>query len=84
MKLGVAIYHKNIERYPEAWISKCMQSIKDQVYQSFEVFELNYGYDIVFKWLMKDWFKEQGNNSVIANTYVHLCRRNELPVWKDF
>lgn len=44
MKSAVIFYHKNIENiYKREWIDECVQSIKGQTYQDFDVFELNYG-----------------------------------------
>lgn len=44
MKSAVIIFHKNIdEYYPKEWIDKCYYTIKNQSYQDFDVFELDYG-----------------------------------------
>jgi len=42
MKVGVILYHKNIERYKREWVDKCVASLELQTYQDFEVFELCY------------------------------------------
>lgn len=43
MKLAVIIFHKNSLGYPSGWISKCLNSIRNQTYKDFDVFELDYG-----------------------------------------
>lgn len=44
MKCAVIFYHQNIESiYKKEWIDKCINSIKNQTYQNFDVFELDYG-----------------------------------------
>lgn len=46
MKVAVIFYHKNILKiYKRAWIEKCIDSIRQQTFQNFDVFELNYGSD---------------------------------------
>lgn len=44
MKVAVIIYHSNASKiYKKEWIDKCINSIKAQTFQNFDVFELNYG-----------------------------------------
>jgi len=44
MKSAVIIFHKNIDTYyPPTWVQKCYDTIRNQSYQSFDVFELDYG-----------------------------------------
>lgn len=45
MKVAVILFHKNIKKYPEKWVQKCIHSIENQTYKSFDVFELDYGND---------------------------------------
>jgi hypothetical protein len=46
MKLGVILFHKNInDLYPSKWISKCLSSIRNQTYNNFTFYEINYGGD---------------------------------------
>ena len=46
MKASCILYHSNIMSiYKERWIKQCIKTIKDQTYQDFDVFELNYGDD---------------------------------------
>ncbi len=43
-KCAVIFYHKNIDQiYKKEWIEKCINSVKNQTYQNFDVFELDYG-----------------------------------------
>ncbi len=43
IKSAVIIFHKNIGRYPEQWVKECIDSIKNQTYKNFDVFEIDYG-----------------------------------------
>lgn len=43
MKAAVVIFHKNIDRYPENWVRQCVESIQNQTYRDFDVFEIDYG-----------------------------------------
>lgn len=44
MRVAVLFYHKNIGAiYKKEWIEECVNSIKEQTYQDFDVLELNYG-----------------------------------------
>jgi len=43
LKIAVIVFHKNIQIYPHEWIQKCIDSIKNQTINNFDVFELDYG-----------------------------------------
>lgn len=43
LKVAVILFHKNIMNYPTDWVAKCINSIKEQTFQNFDVFELEYG-----------------------------------------
>lgn len=44
MRCAVIFYHKNIDKiYRPEWIEQCVQSIKEQTHQEFDVFEVDYG-----------------------------------------
>lgn len=43
MKVSVIIFHKKIYNYPEHWIKQCLNSIRNQTYKKFDVFEIDYG-----------------------------------------
>lgn len=44
MKVGIIIFHKNIKKiYPQEWIEKCINSIKNQTYKNYTIYEINYG-----------------------------------------
>ena len=45
MKSAVVIFHKNVQRYPEKWVKDCIESIQNQTYKDFDVFEVDYGQD---------------------------------------
>lgn len=43
MKVAVIIFHKHAYNYPSKWVAKCINSIQNQTYNKFDVFELDYG-----------------------------------------
>jgi len=43
MKIALISFHKNIGRYPKEWIDLYKESILNQTYNDFDIFELNYG-----------------------------------------
>lgn len=43
MRLATICFHKNLERYPNKWIEKYRNSILNQTYKGFDIFEINYG-----------------------------------------
>jgi hypothetical protein len=45
-KCAVMFYHKNIQQlYKNEWIEKCKETILNQDYNNFDIFEINYGND---------------------------------------
>jgi hypothetical protein len=45
-KLAVLVYHKNIKHiYPAEWVRKFKDSILNQTFKEYKIFEVNYGYD---------------------------------------
>ena len=50
MKTAVCIFHKDINRYPTHWIDKCIETLKNQTYNDFKVYEINYGSDNTRLW----------------------------------
>lgn len=79
MKCAVIIYHKNASKiYKKEWIDKCIQSIKDQTYQDFDVFELNYGgsNEVFYKGDKNSYFPmfEKHDNHISAmNRVIGYC-----------
>lgn len=45
MRFALICFHKNIDRYPTEWIDSYRDSILNQSYSDFDIFELNYGGD---------------------------------------
>lgn len=43
MKVACIIFHKKSYNYPAKWIAKCIESIQNQTYKNFDVFEVDYG-----------------------------------------
>lgn len=43
MKLAIIVYHKNLSQYPSHWIEKFRQSIVNQSYKEFDIYEIDYG-----------------------------------------
>lgn len=43
MKIGVILFHANAEKiYKREWIQKCIQSINDQTFEDFNIYEIDY------------------------------------------
>lgn len=61
MKASVILYHSNIfSIYKKEWIKRCLDSVINQTYQDFDIFELNYGDD---EMCLKDVFNIEKNHS---------------------
>lgn len=46
MKICCILYHSNILKlYKKEWVQKCINTITNQTFQEFDIFELNYGDD---------------------------------------
>jgi hypothetical protein len=59
-KLGVIFFHKNIRNiYKERWILKCIESILNQSYPDFKLYEVNYGEENTS--LIKEFFPDFNN-----------------------
>ena len=44
MESAIIIFHKNaLTYYKHRWIKKCLETIRDQTYQNFDIFEISYG-----------------------------------------
>lgn len=43
MKTALILFHKNLSRYPIGWIAEYKNSIRNQSYRNFSIYELNYG-----------------------------------------
>lgn len=60
-KVSAILYHKDIlSIYNEQWIEDCMNSLKNQTFQDFTIYELNYGSDdlnLCEKYGIKNKFK---------------------------
>ncbi len=66
MKAAVIIFHKNIDSYyPKTWIDKCYDTIRNQTYQDFDVFELDYG------GTDRQTYKGSDFESIQMNTHAH-------------
>jgi hypothetical protein len=61
IKVSAIIYHKDVLKiYDEEWIEDCINSLKNQSFQEFIIYELNYGSDdlnICEKYGIKNKFK---------------------------
>lgn len=59
-KIGVVFFHKNIKNiYKERWIKKSIESILNQTYSDFKIYEINYGEEN--NSLIKEFFPNFGN-----------------------
>lgn len=71
MKCAVIFYHKNIEFiYKKEWIYKCVESIKNQTYKDFDVFELNYGFGNKFYYDTSVQYQFKFDNHIEAMNYL--------------
>jgi hypothetical protein len=43
VKVGLIIFHKDFERYERRWIEKFLDSIVNQTFKEFKIYEINYG-----------------------------------------
>jgi hypothetical protein len=44
MKVGVVLFHKNIENiYPSGWVEKCIESLYNQTFNNIHFYEIDYG-----------------------------------------
>lgn len=74
MKSAVIVYHKNANKiYKQEWIDKCIDSVMNQTYKSFDIFELNYGN--VDKFYTRGYhFKTDFSNHIVAMNYlIEIC-----------
>jgi hypothetical protein len=70
-KIAVIFFHKNIYNlYNEYWIDKCIQSVLDQSYKNFDIFEINYGNEDKSIFHNKN-IKNHGHNFFIKNYNTH-------------
>lgn len=75
MKTCVILYHKNINKiYKPEWIDECINSIVNQTYKDYYVYDLNYGgEDFNFKKYFPKrykFFKEEFKNHVGAMNFL--------------
>lgn len=71
MKLTVILYHKNIFNiYREEWVTKCLDSIRNQTYKDFRVFELNYGDHNKQLYEGSEYMHQPMANHIVAMNYI--------------
>jgi hypothetical protein len=59
-KIGVVFFHKNVKNiYKERWIKKSIESILNQTYSDFKIYEINYGDENSS--IIKEFFPDFGN-----------------------
>ncbi len=87
MKTCVIFYHSGITKiYKTEWIEKCINSILEQTYKDFYVYELNYGKDninfsLYFSHLGEryKYFKvEQPNHAYAINFLLDECKKDKF------
>jgi len=74
-KCGVIIFHKNIKDiYKKRWVDRCLESIINQTYNDYKVYEVNYGNDDFS--LVRDYelngvfYKKDYTNHVDAMNFI--------------
>lgn len=77
LKVAVIFYHKNVRSlYKEDWWTKCIQSILNQTYKDFDIFEINYGADnesLIEKFDINSklfFYSEKFNNHAEAMNFI--------------
>jgi len=64
MKICCILYHSNIlNLYKSKWIEKCINTINNQTYQDFDIFELNYGND---DYSLESFFKSKNQYNFLS------------------
>ena len=88
MKVAAILYHKNIQNlYKEEWIEQGINSIKNQTFQDFIIYELNYGdeklnlskkYNLGKK---TKFFEHKLNNHAEAMNFLfEECLKNKIDI----
>lgn len=74
MKIGVVFFHKNIKNiYKDRWVKKSVNSMLNQTFKDFFIYEINYGgddYSVVNNFSNKKFYKEKLNNYAEAMNYI--------------
>jgi hypothetical protein len=71
MKLTVIIYHKNIYSvYRREWVEKCLDSIRNQTYKEFRVFELCYSDAPEQLYEGSEYMHQPMANHIVAMNYM--------------
>ena len=62
MDSAVIIFHKNaLSYYKHEWLLKCLESIEEQTYQKFDIFDLSYGSDLTTECSILKYFNKLQN-----------------------
>jgi hypothetical protein len=91
MRCAVIFYHKNIDKiYRPEWIEQCIESVRQQTYQDFDVLEVDYGVSENGKrycnGLGKNnfFFSLEGDNHIAAmNFLIELGFNSKMQVYKS-
>ena len=80
MKVAVICYHKNLGSYPEKWIRDYKNSILQQTYRKFDIYEVNYGGG------EERVFEKSNFESIEFPTFVHAMNHllNKLLIEGDY
>lgn len=71
LKLTVIIYHKNIKTiYRPEWVEKCLDSIRNQTYKEYRVFELCYSDVSERLWEGSEYIHKPMTNHIAAMNYI--------------
>ena len=86
MKVATILYHKNILNICEkSWIDQCVNSILNQTYKNFTIYEINYGdddfklkgqYDTDLEWNFYN--KELENHAEAINFLFEQCEKDSI------
>jgi hypothetical protein len=70
-KIALISFHKNLDRYPNQWITDYRDSILSQTYKEFDVFEMDYGGGDG-EWIFQDSDKDMFSFPGITHADAHM------------
>lgn len=70
LKIALICFHKNVLNYPASWIVAYRNSILNQTYKDFDIFEINYGGGVDKIFDNSIFENKQFNNHAEAHNYL--------------
>lgn len=69
-KVGLVCYHKNLKQYPEKWIAEFKNSILNQTYKYYRIYEVDYGMGGNRIFENSDYHEHDFSNHAEAMNYI--------------